>query len=170
MTATKLIDTRKARITTLEEAKSLFDSIASAEIRIAKIRAMAEARIATIKNETAQRIEQVDPDLDEKRTALADFVTAHPELFTKPRHVSTDFGRFGLQDATRVDIVNKQDCIDFVVDQGMLNCYETTHSPNKAGLLAALMAGTAIPGCRLLSGDIAHYTVKKALLDEAKKQ
>jgi len=167
--AKRLHDRRTSAIQTIEEAKALFNAIAISEIAIAKAKAQAEDRIATIKDQTAAKVAMIDPDLDAKREALSDFVETHPELFAKPRHVSTDFGRFGLQTASKVELFDKTACVEFVVDQGMSNCFETTYKPVAAGILAAIEAGTRVPGARILSGDIAHYTVRKALLDEAKE-
>jgi len=169
MAPTKLSDHREAKIQTLEEATELFNSIALCEIKIARAAAMNEARIATIKEQHAAKIAMLDPELDAKREALAAYIEAHSEQFQKPRHVRTDFGQFGLQSAKRVDFINKPVAVEFVVDQGMLNCFETVYKPVAKGIEAALEAGTRIPGVRLLDGDIAHYTVKKALLDEAKE-
>jgi hypothetical protein len=168
MSPTRLSDQRRAAIQTIDEAKALFDSIAQSEIKIARANAMTEARIAAIKEQNTAKVAMIDPDLDAKREALSEFIETHKELFSKPRHVSTDFGRFGLQSATKLDLFDKVACLDFVVDQGMANCFEVAYKPVAKGIQAALESGTKVPGCKLLSGDIAHYTVAKALLDEAK--
>ena len=169
MSPTKLSDHRQSAIQTLDDARQLFDSIAASEIKIARAKAMAEARIAAIKEQTAAKIEMIDPDLDAKRQALADYIDAHPEEFQKPRKVRTDFGSFGLHKATKLDWINKPAALEFVVDQGMADCFETKHRPVAKGIEAALESGARIPGVRLLSGDIAHYSVKRALIAEAKE-
>jgi len=167
MAPTKLSDHREAKIQTLEEAAELFNSIAASEIKIARAAAMTEARIATIKEQHIAKAAMIDPDLDAKREALAAYIEAHTEQFQQPRHVNTDFGKFGLQDAGKLVYPDK--AVEFVVYQGMANCFVTSHKPVAKGIEAALVAGTRIPGVLRKSGDIAHYTVKKALLDEAKE-
>jgi len=166
---THLRDTRNSTIQTMEDARALFDSIAQSEIKIARAEAMTEARIATIKEQHAAKVAMIDPDLNAKREALAEYIDQHRDEFAKPRKVKTDFGTFGLHAATKLDFLNKTAAIEFVVDQGMVNCFETVYKPVAKGMQAALESGTKIPGARLLSGDIAHYTVAKALIKEAKE-
>lgn len=164
----RLSDTREAKIQTMDEAKEIFNSIATIEIRIAKAKAQLESRIATLKAEHEEKLKSVNPILDEQRNQLGLFIEHHPELFRKPRNVRTSFGSFGIQKANKVKIIDKAACTDFVVDQGMNNCFETTYKLLKSGIKAALEAGTRVTGAKLLKGDIAHYKVDKALLDEAK--
>lgn len=162
----QLKDTRESM--TLDEARNLFDSIARSELKIERARAQAEVRIATIKEQTENKARTIDPDLGSKRQALTDFILAHPEHFKKPRNVRTSLGSFGFQRASKVKIVDKAACIEFVVDQDMKNCFEPAYKLLKKGIQAALEAGTKLPGAKLLKGDIAHYKIDKTLLDEAK--
>lgn len=164
----KLSDTREAKIQTIEEAKDLFNRMARVEINLAKAQAMAESKIATIKKIFAENTAGPEAILEKMRSDLAMFIELHPEEFKKPRNVRTSFGSFGLQRADKVKIIDKAACTDFVVDQGMKNCFEPTYKLLKGGIKAALEAGTKVVGARLLKGDIAHYKVDKALLDEAK--
>ena len=165
---TKLSDHRESAIQTLDDAGALFDSIASSEIKIARAKAMAEARIATIKENVAAKIEMIDPDLEAKREALSEYIDGHPEEFQKPRKVKTSFGNFGLHKATKVKYINKATALDFVVDQGMTECFKTTFKIVTEGIKDVLLAGRKIAGAKLLDGEIAHYSVKKALLADAK--
>lgn len=126
-------------------------------------------RIATIKVQTGVKIDAIDPDLDAKRDALASFIDTHAELFEKPRKQKTDFGTFGLHKACKVKFVDRPAALDFVVDQGMTECFRVKNTLVNEGIKDVLQAGRKVAGAKLLSGDIAHYSVKKALLDEAKE-
>lgn len=165
----QLSDTREAKIQTLDEAIELFNALAKTEIHVAKIKAQSEAKIATIKAQNEERIAFIGSSIPAMRADLAKFIEHHPECFKKPRNVRTSFGYFGLQKANKVKITDKEACTGFVVDQGMTNCFETTYKIVKKGIQAALEAGTMVAGAKLLKGDIAHYKVDKALLDEAKE-
>jgi len=165
---TRLKDNR-AGIQTLDEAKALFDDIAQSTIKMEREMALAENRIAKIKAEATAKIAEIDPDFSAKEEALSDFIFSHPELFQKPRKVKTHFGTFGLHSAKKLQLTDKKAALDFVVDQGMENCFETVYKPVAKGIEAALEAGTKIPGARILDGEVANYTVRKALLDEAKE-
>jgi len=167
MSTTRLSDKRNAM--TLDEAKTLFNSIAMADIKIARTKAQAEARIAKIKTDTEIKVAEVDPDLEAKCEALGQFIDANPQHFEKPRNIRTSMGSFGIQKANKVKITDKDACRDFVVDQKMTNCFEPTYKIVKKGIAAALEAGSKIPGAKLLKGEVAHYKVSKALLDKAKE-
>lgn len=167
MSTKQLSDHRTAM--SLDEAKTLFNAIAMAEIKIEKTKAQAEARIAKIKADTEIKVAEVDPDLDAKKEALADFIMKNTDLFKKPRNQKTSMGQFGLQKANKVVVVDKKSCTDFLVDQKMTNCFEPTYKLVKKGIMAAIEAGSVVVGAKLLKGDIAHYKVSKTLLDEAKK-
>jgi phage host-nuclease inhibitor protein Gam len=169
MTTTRLSDHRESAIQTLDDAGALFDSIANSEIKIARAKAMAEARIATIKENVAAKIEMIDPDLDDKREALAEYIDGHPEEFQKPRKVKTSFGNFGLHKACKVKFINKAAALDFVVDQQMTECFKTKYKIVTEGIKDVLLADRKVTGAKLLDGEIAHYSVKKALLAEAKE-
>ncbi len=168
MSTTQLSDHRESAIKTLDDAAVLFDQIANSEIKIARAKAMAEARIATIKENVASKIVMIDPDLDAKREALAEYIDEHTEEFQKPRKVKTSFGNFGLHKATKVKFINKTAALDFVVEQKMTECFKTKHKIVSEGIKDVLLAGRKVTGAKLLDGEIAHYSVKKALLADAK--
>ena len=167
--ATKLKDTRESKLQTLEEAEAMFNAIASSEIKIARAKAMAEARIAKTKETFIAKVEMIDPELDEKREQLAEYIEMHKEEFQKPRKIKTDFGTFGLHKATKVKFINKAAALEFVVDQNMKECFKTTFKIVTEGVKDVLLAGRKVTGAKLLDGDLAHYTVKRALLADAKE-
>lgn len=164
---TRLSDKRESAIQTIDDAKALFNSIASTEIKIARAKAMAEARIAKIKEILISKLEEIDPDLEAKREALDAFINTHPEEFEKPRKQKTEFGTFGLHKACKVKFIDRAAALDFVVDQGMTDCFVTTHRLVNEGVKDVLKAGRKVTGAKLLDGDIAHYTVARALINEA---
>jgi phage host-nuclease inhibitor protein Gam len=166
---TRLKDTRKAAITTMDEAAEVFNQIARTEIQIIKIKAQAENQIATIKAKTEARMAEVAPDLADQQAALVDFINDHQELFKKPRMHKTSFGGFGLRAASNLEIDDAETVLDFVIDQDMSNCFEVSHKLAKGGLKAAIEAGTAIPGAHIAKGLIVKYAVDTSLIKEAKE-
>lgn len=163
---TKLSDTRD-HINTLDEARTVFNAIAMLKILNEKILAQAEAQIAKIKEKATARIEVECADLPELEAQLARYIETHKDQFQKPRKISTNFGTFGLQKACKVEVTSKKKCLDFLTGNEMEDCLKFTTSIDKSGLKPHLEAGEEIPGAELKQGDIAHYTVKKALIEEA---
>jgi hypothetical protein len=53
-------------------------------------------------------------------------------------------------------------------EEALRDCLKTTVTLLTTPLAKVLKEGREIPGCELLSGDVAICTVKKELLDEAK--
>lgn len=169
MSGQRLKDTRKSRIASMEEAAKLFDEIAGSELKIARAEAMAEVRIATIKEQTAAKIAMIDPDLEAKRGLLSEFIDLNRHLFERPRKHKTSMGSFGLHSASNLEYSNKKACTEFLVDQGMTNCFETTHKPVAAGIKNALEANVKIPGVVHKTGLIIKYIVDKALMKDAQE-
>ena len=167
MPTKQLSDTRD-NIQTMDEARAVFNQLAQLEILNEKILAQAESQVAKIKDKAEARILIECAELPELKAKLARFIETHKNEFKKPRNVKTSFGQFGLQKASKVEITNKKNCLEYLDAAEMTDCLKISTKIDRAGLKAALEAGTFVDGAELKKGDIAHYRVSKALLDEAK--
>jgi hypothetical protein len=92
---------------------------------------------------------------------------AHPEQFTKPRAVTTDYGKLGRRTVSNVDVADDELLIQWALDNAHLDCIRVTRAPVKPAIAERLRAGQAVPGCSLVTGEEAFYTVAKALLEDA---
>jgi len=162
---TRLKDMR-AGIKDIDEADRVFAEIARAEIALAKARAQAESKIATIKKNLESECEPVERELAGNRASLSLYIETHPEQFEKPRKRKTSWGHYGLQKASRVEIFDPVAAIEYSIKH-VLGCTKTVLDLPAARKL--VKDGQEIAGCELCEGDIAHYTVAKSLLDEAGK-
>ena len=165
--ATRLADIRTE---TLDDAKATFRDLAQATLRMERRAAGAEVRIAAIKDKLA-----LDNHADAEVRAVAEaslsaFILAHRDMFKRPRQVATEFGRFGLRDATRLEVDDAEALVEALMDLGYEDCIETRRSLAKAAIRKRIEGGELIPGARILSGDLATYTVDKALMDQAREE
>lgn len=153
----------------LEDADREFENLAMLEIDIAKIEAACEKKLAEVKAESARILDgyQVMRDASVKR--LASFVDGNRSLFQKPRRRKTQWGTYGLTDASKAKVTNKDEAIKHCIANDWNDCLKKTIRLLSKPLRDRLQAGETCPGARLLTGDVAGYTVKKELMDTAKK-
>lgn len=164
----RLADLRP-QLASLEEADKCLQDMAQAACRIAVAQARAEHRIADVK---ARLVEQTAADselLVDRERALASFITAHADLFQRPRKRATDFGSYGLQRVSDLQVQDATVLLQALLDRGYEDCIKTTRAPVKSAIAERIEAGETFPGCTLRTGDTAVCKVSKALLDEAKE-
>jgi hypothetical protein len=154
---------------TIDDADREFENLAMLEIDIAKIEASCEKRIAEVKAEYARTLDGFTVMRDSSVKRLASFVDANRSLFQKPRRRKTQWGTYGLTDASKAQIDNKDDAIKSCIEQGWKDCIKTTLTLLSKPLRDRLIAGENCTGARLVSGDVAGYTIKKELIDKAKE-
>ena len=161
----------RPEITNVEDAVLTFSKLAYAAIQIARIRAQAEARIATIKRETAERETEHAARLAECEAHIRGFIMAHPEHFQKPRQVKTEWGAFGLRTLPADVVITDAEALEQdILEHGYDDCLKTTRTPVKPALRKRLEDGEKIAGVELREGyEEAIYTVAKNLLDEARQ-
>jgi len=166
MATTRLADTRTM---TLDDAKAAFADLAQAQLRVERRAAAAEVKIATIK---ARLVDDNAVDGAIVKVAaerLTAFILANRPLFEQPRQVKTEYGRFGLRDATRLEVQCEDVLIEALLDRGYDDCLVTRRTLVKDRIRTRIEAGEDLPGVRVLTGDVATYTVDKALVEEARK-
>lgn len=166
--AERLKDLRTS-IQNIDQADAEFALLAIAEIEIARINAEAEARIAKIKAEADCQKEEHSAEADRCRAALAAYIESHPDEFAKPRKRKTDWGTYGLHTATKVQVSDKDAAIAHCLADGLTECLKQTITLLTKPIEKLINAGRQIDGCEISSGEIALCTVKKELLDKARK-
>ena len=100
---------------------------------------------------------------------LSSFVDANRSLFQKPRRRKTQWGTYGLTDASKAQIDDKDKAIDHCISNGWKDCLKNTITLLSKPLRDRLQAGESCPGARLMTGDVAGYTVKKEMIEKAQK-
>jgi len=157
-------------VKTLEDAKRLMAEIARLECNLACAAAQFEKRVVAAKQAYTDRASNTMDARDTAVQQLTMFIQDNKDLFLDPRKVATEFGAFGLQEASEVEITNEQDVIGHCIDAGYEDCVKTVRALLKQGLKAHLKSGEKIPGCHLKEGDTVVYKVARQLLDEAREK
>ena len=75
----------------------------------------------------------------------------------------------GLRKVTDTPIADEEAFIQFALVSGYDDLVETVRRPVKSAIRARIEDGEEIPGCELRVGDVATYTVDRALLREARE-
>jgi len=155
----RLADLRVS-VTSIDEAKNVLAEIARLTCNLAIEEARAEKRIAEEKARFAERTQQAMDELKERELSLKTFISTHKNLFVKPRKICTEFGSFGLQEVSELEITDEARLIKYCIDK-------VVRTPVKANIKQRIEDGQKIPGCSIKSGDTAVYKVNKSLIDAA---
>lgn len=166
---THLSDNREFESATVAEGDAKFDRLAALEIAIKARAARAEKRVADIKT----KLEADNADAIEEYNELAEwlnsYITTNKERFKKPKMRKTTFGKYGLGKGTKLTVKSEDDVIAHADQKGLI-LYTTKKKIDKKAIKKAISDGEKIPGCKLISGDIAKFAVDKILLNaEIKK-
>jgi hypothetical protein len=152
---------------TLDNAKEVFADLAQAKLRMVKRAAAAEVKLARIKEELGEANRADEAAVAEAEALLTGYIQGHRDQFRKPRQVKTEFGRFGLRDATRLQVDDEDALVEALMDLGYDDCMQVRRSIVKDAVVARIQGGEMLPGARVLDGDLVTYTVDKALVDAA---
>ena len=161
----RLSDSRPLRVISVQQADELFQQIALLTVQINKVKAGYEKRIADLKALNAAQIAEPARLLAEAEKMLKDYILANPERFIKPRQRQTEYGKYGLRTVANLEIINEEDVKAACAAQG-IDAVIYIEKLDKKALEKALADGAAIPGCEIRSGEIASYTVLKALMED----
>ena len=132
--------------------------------------ARAEKAIADLKVRHMERIQSDNDRAAELRDTLAGWILANKPLFAAKRKVVTDFGSFGLQTVSELQITNDSVLIEYLLEQGYEDCLKVVRTPIKPAIKSRIDAGETMPGCHVRSGDTAVYKVSRAIIaDEIEK-
>ncbi|QBG47848.1 hypothetical protein EGM51_10750 [Verrucomicrobia bacterium S94] len=143
------------RIATAEEADQVMAQINTREARKAKITAVAESKIATIKSQLVKDLARYDEDLQPLYERMKTFINANPGLFQRPKKRKTPAGEYGLQAATELIISNEEDLIAWLKKEELTDCIKVTEAPIKKEVTKLLKNKQQVPGCTLKTGDTA---------------
>jgi phage host-nuclease inhibitor protein Gam len=169
MAVTRISDNREFESATVAEADKKFEELAHLEIGIKAKKAMAEKKIADIKSKLAAQVDDVVDEYNELLKWLNGYILANKDRFAKPRMRKTEFGKYGLRTATKLNISDEQKVIESS-DRLGLALYETKKSIIKKAVERAIADGKKISGAKIISGDIAGFNVSKELLEAELKR
>jgi len=169
MTTTRLADGREYQQMAPDEADALFARIAVLEAGIKRSAAETEKKIADLKAAHENRIAADAEEYGELAEQLSAYIQAHPERFLKPRQRKTPFGRYGLRTVADVRIIDEQFVMAFS-DERRLGLYTVTRKIDKPAVGKAIAEFGEVPGAKIVSGDIASFTVDKSVLDRPVRQ
>jgi len=159
----RIIDTRKM---TVEESDTTFEKLARAQIRIWRRNGVVEDRIAKIKSILAEENAEDQKLIDWAKGIIGQFVLAFRDLFQKPRKRKTNWGRYGLETESELQIDNEESLIQRLLDRGYDDCFKVTRTILKSKVVARIEAGETFPGCRVLKGDVVKFSVDSSLTDQ----
>ena len=163
--ANRLSDNRALRAMTVPQADALFQEIALLTVKIEKTKAQYEKRIAELKAAAGRDTEAPEAELREKVAELTAYIQATPERFIKPRQHATDYGKYGVRTVSNLEITDEE-AVKLAVKAQGIPALIVSEKLDKKALEKAISDGLSIDGCELRRGEIASYTVAKALMEE----
>lgn len=165
MSVQRLSDNRAMRAMTVQEADALFQEIALLTVKIEKTKANYEKKIAELKASAGRETEAPEAELRDKVAVLTAYINANPDRFIKPRQHQTDYGKYGVRSVSNLEITDEE-AVKLAVKALGIPALVVTEKLDKKALEKAIGDGLSIPGCELRQGEIASYTVAKALMEE----
>ena len=165
MTTTRLHDNRTYKAMTVADADALFQEIALLTVKIAKIEAGYEKKIADLKAAANRETEGLEADLHGLAEKLKEYMRNHTERFISPRQHKTDYGTYGFRNVTKLEITDEE-AVKLAVKALGIPALVVTEKLDKKALEKAISDGQPVAGCELQRGEIASYTVSKALMEE----
>ncbi len=161
----RLSDNCNDKAMTVERVNALFRSIALLTVRRDKIKAACEKRIADLKAAADRELDPLDAELKDMAAELAAYIDHNSDRFIKPRQRVTDYGKYGLRTVSNLEIVDEELAKANVRARG-IPALVVTEKLDKKALEKAISDEKEIDGVEFRTGEIASYTVAKALAEE----
>ena len=159
-----LADNRKYRAMSVEEADLMFRQIAMLTVKLNRIRAGYEKKIAEMKAAADRETEQPENELKKLEAELTGYILANPERFVKPRQHVTEYGKYGVRQTAGLEITDEE-AVKAAVKLRNIPALLVIEKLDKRVLEKAISEGIKLDGCEMRRGEIASYTVAKALLE-----
>jgi len=164
---TRLQDNRESLSMTPEEADRLFQAIAEIAIHRTSIAATYDKELTAIKMQAEDEDKKYFETLKPLEESLSAYITSHKNLFGKPRMRVTEFGKYGLCNATKLKITDKDTALISCKAQN-IPAIVLVEKLDKSAIKTAIIDGKTIAGAELQTGEIVKYNVKKELLNKVK--
>ena len=111
-----------------------------------------------------RKTEPLAAELKKREEELTGYILANPERFIKPRQHVTEYGKYGLRQAAGL-VITDEEAVKASVRLQHIPALIVIEKLDKKALEKAISEGVAINGCEMRRGEIASYTVAKALLE-----
>jgi len=167
MPPVRLADTRTTP--SIEDAERIMSQIRKLTCEREIIIARAEKKIALITSQAETQTRHLDNQLDAAGEQMKDFILANRSMFRNPRRHKTPDGDFGMRTASKLNVDDADQALNHVLESGYFDCMKVTRKLVKARLRARIEDGEDIPGCHISRGEVADYTVNKALVERARQ-
>ncbi|MBE6371025.1 MAG: hypothetical protein E7055_03000 [Lentisphaerae bacterium] len=159
-----LSDNRKYRAMTVEQADQLFQKIALLTIELNHISSGYEAKIAELKAAAVRETELREVELKILEEELTGYILANPERFIKPRQHVTEYGKYGVRQVAGLEITDEE-AVKASVRLHNIPALTVIEKLDRKALEKAISEGITLDGCEMRRGEVASYTVAKALLE-----
>lgn len=169
MAVTRIDDKREFQAVTVAEADKSFAELARLEIGIKAKKAAAEKKIVAVKANLAADIEDSVEEYNEMLKWLSKYIEANKDRFVKPRMRKTEFGKYGLRTATKLHIQDSTLVIEYA-EGAELPLFTVKKTVDKKQVEKHIAEGHTVPGARIISGDVAGFSVSKELLEAELKR
>ena len=103
-----LFDNRNYKAMTVEQADDLFREIALITIRINRVKANFEKKIADLKAAAELTLGPDETELERLSQKLRNYIQSNPERFIRPRQHLTDYGKYGVRTAVKLEISDEE--------------------------------------------------------------
>jgi len=153
-------------IASVADAIRVHADLAQVEIRMAVAAARTEKAVAELKAKHMERIQSDSARAGELREVLAGWIMANKPVFAAKRKIVTDFGSFGLQSVSELQIADEPALVEHLLEQGYEDCLKVVRTPIKPAIKARIEAGETMPGCHIRDGDTAVYKVSKTIIED----
>ncbi|MDD4817097.1 MAG: host-nuclease inhibitor Gam family protein [Victivallaceae bacterium] len=152
---------------TVEQADALLRDLALAAASLAKRAAAADDAIARIKAKF-----DADAAADKAAVATAEarltaYIEANRDRFAKVKTRKTIFGGYGLRSATRVKVTDALAAYRFACDRGIDDLCCVSYKVSNRAVAREVKAGRAVPGCEVVSGEVAGYKLNLDVAEQA---
>jgi len=156
------------RSLTMADAERLHEAITTAKLRIERRAARANVVIQREKSRVAADTVGDAATIALLEPQLLAFIATHEEQFEKPKQHVTPSGKFGLRKVTDTVIDDEGAFVAWAALNGRDDLIEVVKSPAKNAIRARLQDEEDLPHCELRTGNVATYSIDRALLAEAR--
>ena len=151
----------------VEQADAMLRDLALASARIAKRAAATDDAITKIKAKYDAEAADDKAAVAALEARLTAYIEANRDRFAKAKTRKTIFGSYGLRAATRVEVTDALAAYRFGADNNIDDLCSVSYKVSSRAVARERKAGREVPGCRVVSGEIAGYKLNLDMAEQA---